>query len=139
MPLYFAFGSNMDVPAMAARCPRSRPIGPARLLRHRLVISPDGYADVMRDPRTTVHGLLWELALADVPALDRYENVAGGLYTKMQQTVATATGPRRALIYVGRGVAAGKPRHGYLEGVIAAGRAAGLPDEYLREMQHLAR
>ncbi|HEY6732614.1 MAG TPA: gamma-glutamylcyclotransferase, partial [Roseiarcus sp.] len=27
MPLYFAYGSNMDVAAMARRCPRSKALG----------------------------------------------------------------------------------------------------------------
>ena len=37
---------------------------------------------MVRDPRRTIWGLLWDLALSDVPALDRYEGVAGGLYVK---------------------------------------------------------
>ena len=50
----------------------------------------EGYASVVRDGRFTVWGVLWELALADVPALDRYEGVAGGLYVKAPQPIATA-------------------------------------------------
>ncbi len=33
MPLYFAYGANMDVAAMAKRCPSSKPLGLARLPR----------------------------------------------------------------------------------------------------------
>ena len=110
MPLYFAYGSNMDRVAMAARCPRSKPIGLARLPRHRFLITTDGYASVLRDPRRTVHGVLWDLALADVPALDRYESLHTGLYTKIVQPVVTPAGPRRALVYVGRSAVPGKPK-----------------------------
>ena len=46
MPLHFAYGSNMDVAAMRARCPASRPLGLARLARPRFVITPEGYAAV---------------------------------------------------------------------------------------------
>ena len=60
MPLYFAYGSNMDVAAMASRCPHSRPVGPARLMRHRFLVTSDGYASVQRDPAATVWGLLWD-------------------------------------------------------------------------------
>jgi hypothetical protein len=35
VPLYFAYGSNMDRAAMARRCPASRVIGLGRLNRHR--------------------------------------------------------------------------------------------------------
>jgi hypothetical protein len=138
MPLYFAYGSNMDVAAMARRCPASKPIGLARLPRHRLVIMREGYASVVRDPRREVRGMLWDLALADVPALDRYEGVAGGLYTKVQQSVLAASGARRALVYVGRDAGPGVPRPGYLEAVAAAARSAGLPDGYVRELERLS-
>lgn len=130
MPLHFAYGSNMDRTAMAARCPGARAIGPARLPRHRPVIMPEGYASVARDPRGTVWGLLWSLALADVSALDRYEEVGRGLYRKAVLPVLTEAGPRRALVYLGRGEG-GTPLPGALEDVLAAARAAGLPEGYL--------
>ena len=134
MPLYFAYGSNMDRAAMAARCPASTPLGVARLARHRFVVTQEGYASVVRDPRRDVWGLLWSMAFADMPALDRYESVASGLYAKVSQPVITRGGVRRALIYVARTQAAGPPRPGYLEGVVAAAGEAGLPDDYLREI-----
>jgi gamma-glutamylcyclotransferase (GGCT)/AIG2-like uncharacterized protein YtfP len=138
MPLYFAYGSNMDRAAMAARCPASRPIGPGRLARHRLMITREGYASVVRDPRRTVWGLVWEIAFADMPALDRYESVAGGLYVKLLQPVLTETGARRALVYVARTGASGQPRPGYIEAVAAAAREAGLPADYIREIEALS-
>jgi gamma-glutamylcyclotransferase (GGCT)/AIG2-like uncharacterized protein YtfP len=134
MPLYFAYGSNMDRNAMAARCPSSRALGRARLARHRYVIMQEGYASVVRDPRGDVWGLLWDVALADMPALDRYEGVAGGLYRKVQQGVITEEGPRRALVYLGRNAGPGRPPPGYMENVVAAAQSAGLPDPYLREL-----
>lgn len=136
MPLYFAYGSNMDRAAMRARCPGSRMLGPARLARHRLVITPEGYASVMRDPRREVHGLLWDLDLADMPALDRYEGAAGRLYAKVIQGVITDRGMRRALLYVGRGEG-GRPRPGYLEAVAAAAASAGLPAAYVAGLHRL--
>ncbi len=141
MPLYFAYGSNMDETAMRARCPRSRALGVARLPRHRFALTADGYATVVRDPQADAHGVLYDLALADVPALDRYEAVARGLYAKVVQPVLPATGAaRRALIYVGAGAASGSPKAiaGYLAGVIAAARAAGLPADYVRGLESLA-
>ena len=130
MPLYFAYGSNMDLAAMAQRCPASKPVGLGRLARHRFVINTDGYATVVRDPRETVHGLLFDLAMSDIPALDRYEAV-GRLYTKVMQPIIVEAGSRRALVYVGRNSAPGAPRPGYLEGVVAAAKAAGLPEKYI--------
>jgi gamma-glutamylcyclotransferase (GGCT)/AIG2-like uncharacterized protein YtfP len=139
MPLYFAYGANMDAAAMALRCPVSRLIGGAHLPGYRFIIMREGYASVIRDPRRTVWGTLWELASADVPALDRYEGVAGGLYTKAALPVRTSDGVRRALIYLGCSTAPGRPRPGYLEAVVAAARAAQLPPVYIRELSSWAR
>ena len=134
MPLYFAYGSNMDAAAMAARCPASKPLGPARLVRHRFAIMSEGYATVVRDPRRTVWGLLWDLALADMPALDRYESLHTGLYAKIVQPVLAEQGPRKAILYVARSTQPGVPRPGYMGPVLAAAREIGLPAEYIREL-----
>ena len=98
MPLTFAYGANMDVAAMAQRCPRSKPLGPARLMRHRLTAMREGWLNVTRDARASVHGILWDVALADVAALDRFEGVREGLYVKLLQSVVTQAGPKRALV-----------------------------------------
>jgi hypothetical protein len=135
MPLYFAYGSNMEQGPMAARCPQSRPVGLARLVRHRFIVSADGYASVVRDPRRVVWGVLWDLALADVPALDRYESLSTGLYTKAVQRVLTEKGPRQAVVYLGRTAKPGMPKPGYMEGVVEAAMHAGLPEAYVQELR----
>jgi gamma-glutamylcyclotransferase (GGCT)/AIG2-like uncharacterized protein YtfP len=137
MPLYFAYGANMDVAAMASRCPGSKPLGLARLPRHRWIISTDGYANVVRDARRYVHGMLWDLALADVPVLDRFEDVPR-LYRKVTQPVISEKGIRRALVYVGRSTDAGRPRPGYLTDVMRAAESASLPASALMEMRKFA-
>ena len=137
MPLYFAYGSNMDADAMARRCPRSRPIGLARLERHRLAIMREGWLTVVRAPRSTVHGVLWSLALADVAALDRYEGL--GLYGKVVQPVIGAGGSKRALVYVGANAGPGVPAPAYISQVLAAARAWRLPAEGVKALEALTR
>ncbi|MGD0723684.1 MAG: gamma-glutamylcyclotransferase family protein [Roseiarcus sp.] len=139
MPLTFAYGANMDVAAMASRCPHSRPLGVARLMRHRLVAMREGWLSVARDPRASVHGVLWDIALADVAALDRYEGVGGGLYVKRLQAVVAAAGARRALVYLGANAGPGALRPDYAAAVIAAARHWGLPAETLAALAALAR
>ena len=134
MPLYFAYGSNMDRNAMLRRCPASKPVGTGRLMRHRFIVFDEGYASVTRDPQRAVWGMVWDLALADVPALDRYESLSTGLYTKVIQPVVTGQGPRRAIVYVGRSARPGAPKPGYMEGVIEAASHAGLPEDYIRSL-----
>jgi len=65
MPLYFAYGENMDVEAMARRCPRSKPRSVARLMRHRLAIVGEGWPTATRDADANVDGVLWDVAQAD--------------------------------------------------------------------------
>lgn len=135
MPLYFAYGSNMDVEAMRTRAPNSRALAAARLPRWRFIVMKGGYGSVAPDPQRTVYGVLWDVALSDVRLLDRYEDVASGLYRKIQQPVLReGGGSARALIYVGATTARGEPRPGYMENVIAAARAWSFPDTYVREL-----
>lgn len=134
MPLYFAYGANMDVADMAKRAPNSKPLGLARLPRHRFIIMSEGYASVVRDPRCVVHGLLWDLAMSDLKPLDRFEGLDRGLYTKINQPVITASGAKRALVYVASSAVPGKPRPGYLESILVAAEAIGLPPAYRKEL-----
>ena len=137
MPLYFAYGANMNREAMASRCPRSKALGLARLARHRLAAMREGWLTAVRDPRASVHGILWDVALYDVPALDRYEGLAQGLYSKIAQPVLTESGPRRALVYVGANAGSGALRPDYLAEVLAAARAWPLPAEAITALERL--
>ena len=134
MPLYFAYGSNMDRLAMAARCPASKPLGVGRLMRHRFLIFSEGYASIMHDQAGTTWGMLWDLAFSDMPALDRYESLSTGLYTKVIQPILTENGPRRAIVYIGRNAERGTPKAGYMEGIVEAAEALGLPASYIAEL-----
>ena len=139
MPLYFAYGSNMDTGAMRQRCPNSRALGRARLARHRIFIMSSGHFSVKRDPWTDVHGVLYDVALCDVPALDRYEEVGRGLYAKIAQPVLReGVAPVRALLYVGRDQRAGVARADYIAGVLAAARDWNLPGSYIASLMSCA-
>ena len=139
MPLYFAYGTNMDRGAMAQRCPRSRPLGRARLARHRLFFMACGAASVMRDPRACVHGVLWELAPSDVGALDRYEEVGRGLYRKILTPVLREpAGSAHALIYVGAETSAGAPRADHFATILAASVDWELPRAHIAYLQQLS-
>lgn len=138
LPTYFAYGANMDVAAMARRCPASRLLGPARLMRHQFFIMSSGFASVRLRLGSAVYGVLWSLALADVPTLDRFEDVAGGLYRKSLHPVIRPGGSLRALVYVGRDTDAGPPRRGYFEAVIAAAVAAQCPASYVESLAAMA-
>jgi Gamma-glutamyl cyclotransferase, AIG2-like len=139
MPLYFAYGSNMDVNAMSRRCPRSKALGLARLERHRLAVMREGWLTAIRSPSSAVHGVLWELALSDVPALDRHESLSQGLYTKETQPVIAEGRPKRAIVYFGTNSGPGVLRPAYIAEVLAAARSWALPAGAVEALEQLAR
>jgi hypothetical protein len=139
MPLYFAYGSNMDVDAMARRCPRSKALGLARLERHRLALMREGWLTAARNPSSAVHGVLWDLALSDIPALDRHESLAQGLYVKTTQAIIAERGPKRAIVYFGANSGPGVLRPAYMAEILAAARSWRLPAEALKALEQLAR
>ena len=136
-PLYFAYGSNMNVIAMARRCPRSKALGLARLARHRLQVMREGWLTAVRDPRSAVHGVLWDLALSDVAALDRYEGAPQGLYAKLMQPVVAERGPKQAIVYFGANAGPGTARPAYIAEVIAAARSWPLPAEGVAALERI--
>lgn len=139
MPLHFAYGSNMDAAAMARRCPQARLLGRARLARWRFVVMPSGFASVAPDPKSVVHGALWDVPVCDVGALDRYEQVAQGLYAKkMIPVLREPLGAAPALVYVGAAPALGAAPPGYLGGIVTAAGRLGLPAAYVAWLAHVA-
>ena len=139
MPLYFAYGSNMDAGAMARRCPRSKPLGLARLERHRLAVMREGWLTAVRAPSSRVHGVLWDLALSDIAALDRHETLSQGLYVKLTQAIIAERGPKQAIVYFGANAGPGAPRPAYMAEVLAAARSWPLPGEGVEALERLAR
>lgn len=139
MPLHFAYGSNMDVAAMARRCPRARLLGRARLARWRFVVMPSGLVSVVPDPRGLVHGVLWDIPVCDIKALDRYEQVAQGLYAKkMLPVLREPFGSAAALVYVGAAPGASAAPPGYLSNIVESAEKHGLPQAYVGYLSHLA-
>ena len=105
MPLYFAFGSNIDRAQMAQRCPGAEPVGLATLRDHRLVFrGPSrkrggGVLSVDPAPDEGVQGLLYEVTASHLAALDRYEG-APEWYERVTRQVHLAAGEARdAILY----------------------------------------
>ena len=133
--LHFAYGSNMHRAVMRKHAPEAVPLGVACLRDYRFIITKDGHASVAPQPRGCVHGILWRLSPRDRITLDRWENIAAGLYRSEMLPVFAAGKRRRALVYVARARPRGVPRSGYMEIVMAAARECGLPSDYLTSLQ----
>lgn len=72
-PLYFAYGSNINLGQMQYRCPDATVRGAAILEGYELVFRGSGIATIAPKEGACVHGLLWELTDRSEASLDRYE------------------------------------------------------------------
>ena len=135
MTRYFAYGSNMSVAGMERRCPGATPIGRARLEGWRFGIFAQGFATIVPNGASVVHGVLWRVSPRDLAALNAYEGVDAGLYVR--RVVAVRHGDERlpALVYVARNRRPGRVRPGYLADVVAAARDWNLPAGYVRTIE----
>jgi gamma-glutamylcyclotransferase (GGCT)/AIG2-like uncharacterized protein YtfP len=94
MEPYFAYGSNLCSVQFRTRCPSAVAVSRAILRGHRLVFprrSTDwqrgGVAGVEPCPDAHVEGAFYHLHPSDMPALDDYEGVDLGHYTRGRVTV----------------------------------------------------
>lgn len=138
MTLYFAYGSNMSRTQMRPRCRSAREVGTGTLAGYRFIVMADGYATVVPAPGGIVHGLLWRLTPRDLAALNAYEGIDAGLYRAVTLPVRVRGERAAALVYVGRSRVPGRPRPGYLDGVLAAARELGFPLPYIRSLARWA-
>ena len=73
---YLAYGSNLNLEQMSARCPTAKPVGTARLKGWRLSFKGSktgSYLTIDRCPNGEVPVAVWEVHDTDVRSLDRYE------------------------------------------------------------------
>ena len=129
--LYFAYGSNMDRAHMARLCPQAEPYGVASLRSYKYVMAASGYATVIPWPGAFVHGVLWKVGPKEIAALDRYEDVAGGLYRAVHLPVNYNDRLLRALVYLACGEKTGTTPAGYTEKIVSAAKEWNLPPDYV--------
>lgn len=125
----------MVVEAMRERCPTARILAPAVLHDWRYRINDRGFATVVPEAGSVVHGLLWEIDAPAEAALDVYEALEEGLYRKTRLTVVRAGRPLTAMVYLATGSDPGRPIPGYQEEIIGAAMALGVPQAYLVELR----
>jgi gamma-glutamylcyclotransferase (GGCT)/AIG2-like uncharacterized protein YtfP len=136
LPLYFAYGANLDRAHMARLCPGAEARGLAQLDGHRVFIAAAGYASVRPAPGEIVHGVIWQVSARDFVALDGYESVNTGLYRR-ETKIIRAEGTLEAAVYVAADQRPGRPRPAYRAAIVAAARDWGLPEDHVRALETL--
>jgi Gamma-glutamyl cyclotransferase, AIG2-like len=135
MTLYFAYGSNMQRHDMRRRCPNVLAFGPATLDGYKFFVGIDGWGSVKPSAGGRVYGVLWRLTPRDIAALHAYELLPQGLYDVRHLPVRFGSKRVRAMIYLLRRRAPGKPKPGYAESIAAAARDWKLPESYIRSVE----
>jgi phage replication-related protein YjqB (UPF0714/DUF867 family)/gamma-glutamylcyclotransferase (GGCT)/AIG2-like uncharacterized protein YtfP len=127
---YFAYGSNLSVQQMAARCPDAVEPRRATLADHDWLINERGVATIEPLAGSEVHGVLWHVSDRDLATLDSAEGVPVR-YRRDRLTVHTDDGPSEAWVYIDHRVDPGPPRPGYLERIIDGARHHDLPHRWI--------
>lgn len=134
--LYFAYGSNMDVQQMRARCPGAHALGPARLDGWRFFVNRRGTASIRPDAAHHVHGVVWRIQPQHKTTLDHFEGIRLRRYLVREVSMHHEHGLLRGFAYAGVSTGEGKPIRAYLEGVvIPAAVSWGLPEPYIAELK----
>lgn len=101
--LYAAYGSNLNVEQMERRCPGAQVVAKSWIHDHRLVFQGDpfnSHANVIPEEDYEVPVVIWKINKAHERALDRYEGVSGGYYTKEHFSLEINGKLRECLIYI---------------------------------------
>ena len=141
MPLYAAYGSNLDPAQMHERCPHSPVDGTGWLNGWRLTFGGEdlgwegSLATIVESPGEHVYVGLYDVSKEDERLLDAWEGADNGLYRKVRVRVATLDGDKLAWVYILDGFEGGLPSARYLGVLADAAEKSGAPDDYLRELR----
>jgi gamma-glutamylcyclotransferase len=144
MTLYFAFGSNMDIAQMIARCPSSRVIGPGELRGHELAFPhysqkrQCAVAGYQPASGCSVWGVVYDASGADLAHLDTFEGFdphrdrALNKYNRVQINVSCSGKMLNCMTYQATPhPAPGLTSRHYLGQLISGARQHGLPADYV--------
>lgn len=141
MPLYAAYGSNMDPAQMRNRCPHSPFAGTGWLPNWRLTFGAEDLGwegalpTVVEEPGSHVFVALYDITASDRIALDKWESADTGLYQTIRVRVSTLEEDVLAWTYVLDGYEGGLPSARHLGLIADAAELAGAPEDYVRELQ----
>ncbi|APU17403.1 MULTISPECIES: gamma-glutamylcyclotransferase [Actinoalloteichus] len=141
MPLYAAYGSNMDPCQMMERAPHSPMAGTGWLAGWRLTFGGEdlgwegALATIVEDPDSQVFVVLYDVSAEDEKQLDRWEGSELWMHRKVRLRVDTLERSTLAWFYVLDAYEGGLPSARYLGVIADAAEAAGAPTEYPTELR----
>ena len=142
VPLYAAYGSNMDPAQMKERAPHSPMSGTGWLMGWRLTFGGEDFAwegalsTVVEAEGEQVFVVLYDVPDHDATRLDRWEGGELGLHKKLRLRVHTLEGDVLAWIYVLDAYEGGEPSARYLGVIADAAEQAGAPADYVAALRN---
>ena len=134
--LYIAYGSNLNLPQMAFRCPTAKVVGANELKDYELLFRGgrrSSVATVEPLKGSSVPVLLWKLKERDLQALDRYEGYPS-FYRKEILPVELKGKTIPAMVYImNDGHSFGSPSDFYLNTIMEGYQSAGFDTEFLEQ------
>ncbi len=141
VPLYAAYGSNMDPAQMMERAPHSPMSGTGWLEGWRLTFGGEdlgwegALSTVVEDAESRVFVVLYDVSPLDVDKLDSWEGSELGMHKKLRLRIQTMDGPQLAWVYVLDAYEGGLPSARYIGVLSDAAESAGAPDDYVRALR----
>ncbi|WP_283675365.1 gamma-glutamylcyclotransferase family protein [Butyricicoccus sp. Marseille-Q5471] len=134
--IYIAYGSNLNLPQMAQRCPTAKVLGGTEINGYELLFrgsKTGAYATIEPCEGKSVPVLLWTVGKKDELALDRYEGYPT-FYEKENRTVEVDGHSVDAFVYVmTEGHHLGMPSQYYVDVIAEGYRSAGFDLNILQE------
>lgn len=141
MPIYAAYGSNMDPGQMLERTPHSPMSGTGWLQGWRLTFGGEdlgwegALATVVEDPDSQVFVVLYDVSPEDEERLDRWEGSELDIHAKIRLRVQTLEGSVLAWLYCVDAYEGGLPSARYIGVMADAAEAAGAPEDYVHALR----
>lgn len=134
--LYIAYGSNLNLPQMAFRCPTAKVVGTSEIKDYELLFRGgrrSSVATVEPLKGSSVPVLLWKLKERDLQALDRYEGYPS-FYRKEILDVELRGKTVSAMVYImNDGHTFGSPSDYYINTIMEGYQSAGFNTELLEQ------
>lgn len=134
--LYIAYGSNLNLPQMAYRCPTATIVGTSQIKDYELFFRGSrrsAVATVEPLAGSNVPVLLWKIRPQDELALDRYEGYPS-FYRKELFPVELGGRTVNAMVYVmNDGHPLGAPSDYYLNTILEGYKSAGFDSDFLEQ------
>lgn len=134
--IYLAYGSNMNLPQMAMRCPTAKPLGTTVVEDYQLLFRGNprsAVATIEPSEGVKVPALLWEIKAKDEVALDKYEGYPF-FYEKETLEVELNGEKVKAMVYImTEGHEFGSPNCHYYSSILEGYQSAGFDPQILKE------